>query len=91
ALYVPLESLHSQGDSLTYVFLRDGSKQEVQLGQSNANEAVVLLGLREGEDVYLSVPEGKQDKPVKLLEQLNGKRKKKESDSTTRTTAQNLN
>ncbi|HAC25273.1 MAG TPA: RND transporter, partial [Cytophagales bacterium] len=72
ALYVPLESLHSQGDSLTYVFLRDGSKQEVQLGQSNANEAVVLLGLREGEDVYLSVPEGKQDKPVKLLEQLNG-------------------
>lgn len=91
ALYVPLESLHSQGDSLTYVFLRDGSKQEVQLGQANANEAVVLLGLREGEDVYLSVPEGKQDKPVRLLEQLNGKRKKKESDSTTTTTAQNLN
>jgi multidrug resistance efflux pump len=48
ATYVPLETLHSQDDSITYVFIKDGLgiiKQEVQLGDNNMNEAIILAGV----------------------------------------------
>jgi HlyD family secretion protein len=80
-VYVSLESLHSDNDSVTYVFKKDGLKvvkQEVQVGELNANDAVVKLGLALGENVYLSVPKGYEEDEVRLLPQLNGKRKKKE-------------
>jgi len=59
ALYIPLEAVHTQGDSVTYVFRKDGNglvRQQVKLGQTNENEVVVLEGLREAQEVYLSVP-----------------------------------
>lgn len=70
ALYIPLEAVHSQGDSLTYVFKTDGSglvRQQVKLGQTNENEVVVLAGLKDTEEVYLSVPKDGDRKELVLL------------------------
>jgi HlyD family secretion protein len=81
AVYVSLESLHSENDSVTYVFKQNGLnvvKQEVQVGETNSNDAVIKLGLAAGDKVYLSVPAGQEDEEVSLLKELNGKRKKEE-------------
>ncbi len=70
ALYIPLEAVHTQGDSLTYVFKTDGGglvRQQVQLGQTNENEVVVLAGLKETEEVYLSVPKDGDRQELVLL------------------------
>ncbi len=70
-LFVPVESLHSQGDSISYVYKKAGLgivKQEVFLGQSNSDEVVILKGLDEDDVVYLSDPEGMEDEKVKRLE-----------------------
>jgi HlyD family secretion protein len=81
ALYIPLESLHSQYDSITYVFKKNGLntvKQEVVVGETNANDAVILAGLKLEDKIFLSVPSDMEDQKVELLEQMSGKRKKKE-------------
>ena len=84
ALFIPLECLHSQADTITYVFKKEGSKiikQEIMVGDTNANDVVILGGLTESDKVYLSVPSGKDDDEINLLKQMNGKRKKvKEED-----------
>lgn len=88
--FVPLESLHAQHDSITYVFKKDGiriSKQEVVVGETNANEAVIVAGIKAGEEVYLSVPAGKEDDEVALLPERNGKRLKKEGAESEKKTA----
>ena len=64
-LYIPLESLHSQGDSLNFVFKKTGLtmvKKPIKIGAINENFVVVLSGLSEGEEVLLSTPE----KPEKI-------------------------
>ncbi|WP_291783284.1 efflux RND transporter periplasmic adaptor subunit [Cecembia sp.] len=73
-VYVPLEALNSQADSINYVYLKSGKKQEVKLGISNTNDVVVELGLNEGDVVYLSTPDWSGRTAVNLLEELNGKR-----------------
>ena len=58
ALYIPLETIHTQ-DSLTYVFARRGGRtvrQEVHLGLLNENEAIVEDGLSMEDRLYLSLP-----------------------------------
>lgn len=83
ALFVPLEALHSHMDSITFVYKREGLnivKQEVVMGETNANEAVILAGLGEGDRVFLSVPSGQGDKAIDLLPEMNGKRKKKQEE-----------
>jgi HlyD family secretion protein len=80
-LYIPLECLHSQYDSITYVFKKEGlvtTKQEVMIGETNANDAVILAGLQEGNKLFLSVPTGFENDEIKLLPEMNGKRKKPE-------------
>jgi HlyD family secretion protein len=80
-MFIPLESLHTQNDSITYVFKKDGInilKQEVILGETNSNEAVVIAGLQPDEKIFLSLPAGMENDKVKLLPQLDGKRRKKE-------------
>lgn len=82
-LYVPLESLHNYQDSITYVFKKSGIntvKQEVIVGATNANDAVLLGGLSESDRVFLSVPAGLEDQKIELLPELNGKRKKKDKE-----------
>ena len=81
ALFIPLETLHNHFDTLTFVYKKDGIntiKQEVIIGETNANDAMILGGLDEGERIFLSVPEGLEDNDFRLLPQMKGKRKKKE-------------
>ncbi|MEX1240950.1 MAG: HlyD family secretion protein [Cyclobacteriaceae bacterium] len=83
ALFVPLECMHSFNDTVTYVFKREGLniiKQEVVMGETNANDAVILTGLEEGDRVYLSLPAGQEEKDIRLLPEMNGKRKKQEEE-----------
>lgn len=57
-LYVPLECLHPEG-SQTFVYKKDGGqivKQQVQVGETNENEATIVQGLSEQDRVFLSVP-----------------------------------
>lgn len=56
-LYIPLEAVHSN-DSMTYVHLKNNTKQVVVLDESNENEIIVEAGLQAGDKVLLSVPEG---------------------------------
>jgi multidrug efflux pump subunit AcrA (membrane-fusion protein) len=70
-LLVPLEAVHNQGDSLTYVFQKNGfatQKQEVALGPKGDDLVVVTEGLAENDVVYLSIPNNADEKPVSLLE-----------------------
>ena len=77
-LSIPLEALHSYADSISYVYLSDGlnyRRQEIKIGKTNANAAVIELGLEEDDNVYLSMPNGKTElSDISLLEELNGKR-----------------
>ncbi len=83
ALFVPLESLHNHADSVTYVFKKDGMKsvkQEVVIGLTNANDAVILSGLAAGERVYVSIPSGMEDESINLLPEMQGKRRKEKEE-----------
>ncbi len=58
ALSIPLECVHTEGTT-TFVFKRDGGsivKQEVKLGQVNESAAVVLAGIDQKDQLYLSSP-----------------------------------
>ncbi|MBT28692.1 MAG: RND transporter, partial [Thalassobius sp.] len=51
-LFVPLECLHNQGDSITYVYKKNGLntvKQEVLVDKTNDNEAVIVQGVKEND------------------------------------------
>jgi len=77
ARYVPLECLHSKNDSITYIFKKEGLsvvKQEVQIGDNNMNEVVILNGANEGDRLYLSMPSGYEDDEIRLLPEMDGKR-----------------
>ena len=56
-LYIPLEAIHSN-DSMTYVYMKNNTKQVVVLDESNENEIIVEAGLAAGDKILLSVPEG---------------------------------
>lgn len=77
-MFVPLECLHSLADSITYVYKREGLntvKQEIMLGETNTNDAVILAGLSQNDRLYLSLP-SKITGDVRLLPEMDGKRKK---------------
>jgi multidrug efflux pump subunit AcrA (membrane-fusion protein) len=81
-IYIPLESLHSSHDTVTYVFKRAGMaivKQEVSVGETNANDAIITGGLSEGDRVLLSLPQGLENQDIELLPELKGKRKKQDA------------
>lgn len=83
-LYIPLECLFNQDDSITYVFKKSGLntvKQEVKTGEANRNEVIIEAGLNAGDEVYLSRVEGMNDESVKLLPELDGHRGKDKNDS----------
>ena len=69
-LFIPLEAVHSQEDTLVYVYKKSGwrlSKQEIRIGKRNENFVIVTSDLEEGEDVLLSTPEDRTDMTVELL------------------------
>lgn len=61
-LFIPLEALHS--DSLNFVYKSDNGKivrQEVMIGQTNDDEVIIVHGLKEGDEILLSIPENGGD------------------------------
>jgi len=57
-LSIPLECVHTEGTT-TFVFKKDGGsvvKQEVKLGQMNESASIVLAGITEKDQLYLSSP-----------------------------------
>lgn len=67
-LSIPLEAVHTQ-DSTTFVYVKDGSiyKQEVKLGLQNDNAAVVLQGVNEKDEIFLSPPPDAADLKLRSL------------------------
>lgn len=57
-LNIPLECVFATSDSIPFVYTRAGNRQVVVLGESNENNVIVEQGLKEGERIYLSTPEG---------------------------------
>jgi hypothetical protein len=83
-LHIPLECLHSQSDTITYVFRKEGIKtvkQEVKVGDTNSNDVVILAGLDENDKVFLSIPGDMDEEEVQLLPEMNGKRKKQNEET----------
>ena len=69
-LFIPVECIHSQGDSITYVYRKSGlsyTKQQIKTGITNSDETIVLEGLSEGDVLYLSDPPGREGKNIELL------------------------
>lgn len=56
--FIPLEALHNE-DSLTFVYTTTHKKQIVVTGASNENFIIIEQGLKEGDEVYLSLPENR--------------------------------
>ncbi len=46
--YIPLESVQTGTDSIPFVYLKNGSKQIVVLGESNENSVVIEQGVEPG-------------------------------------------
>lgn len=70
ALFIPLECLHREGEKLSYVFVKQGTrilKKQVRIGKSNDNEVLILEGLEAEEKVFLSVPEKAEQKEIIYL------------------------
>jgi hypothetical protein len=82
-LFIPLEGLFNYNDSITFVYKKEGlrtTKQEVEVGETNANEAVILAGLSSGDKVFVSTPLGLENVPVNLIPEMDGKRLRKETE-----------
>lgn len=56
-LYIPLESVQAGTDSIPFVYMKNGNRQVVLLGESNENSVIIEQGLKEGDQLYLSTPE----------------------------------
>jgi HlyD family secretion protein len=54
--FIPLESVQAGPDSIPFVYLKNGTRQVVVLGESNENNVVIEQGLLPGVQVYLSSP-----------------------------------
>ncbi len=59
--YIPLESVQAGPDSIPFVYLKNGNKQIVVLGESNENNVIVEQGITPGTQVYLSTPENAEN------------------------------
>lgn len=71
-VYLPLDAVNVENDSINYVYLKNGTKQEVKLGKANANDVVVEMGLNPGQEVFLSTPIWSKEKDVRLIAELDG-------------------
>ncbi|MDL5512321.1 RND transporter [Arenibacter sp. M-2] len=68
-LMIPLEAVFSQ-DSISFVYAKSGlsiDKKEIEMGESNLDVVIVKKGLNENEVVYLSKPEGLEEKGILSL------------------------
>ena len=58
--YIPLESVQTGADSIPFVYLKNGNKQIVVLGESNENNVIVEQGIDPGVELYLNTPESQR-------------------------------
>ncbi|MEZ4970688.1 MAG: RND transporter [Flavobacteriaceae bacterium] len=68
-LMVPLEAVFTK-DSISFVYTKSGlsiDKKEIEMGESNLDLVIVKKGLTENEVVYLSKPEGLEEKSIMSL------------------------
>jgi multidrug efflux pump subunit AcrA (membrane-fusion protein) len=68
-LMVPIEAIFSK-DTISYVYVKSGfsvSKKQVELGDSNNEDVIVLKGLTEKDVVYLNKPDGYDDAKIATL------------------------
>lgn len=62
-LSIPLETIHTD-DSITYVYKKNGSsavKQQVAVGITNDDYAVIEDGVAKEDELYLSIPDGAEE------------------------------
>ena len=55
--YIPLESVQAGTDSIPFVYLKNGNREVVVLGESNENNVIIEQGLEPATQIYLSTPE----------------------------------
>lgn len=70
-LSVPIECVYAT-DSLSYVIKKSGIgvvKQEVKVGKNNAIDIIILEGVEEGEELYLSPPADMHEKTITRLKE----------------------
>lgn len=56
-VYIPLECVHAESDSLQYVYKKNKTRQVVILGEVNDKNVIVKEGLEEGTQLFVVVPE----------------------------------
>ncbi|HOO99956.1 MAG TPA: efflux RND transporter periplasmic adaptor subunit [Bacteroidales bacterium] len=64
--FIPLESVQAGSDSIPYVYMKNGTKQIVVLGESNENHIIVEQGINPGDQLFLNTPE-EPERYTKLL------------------------
>lgn len=64
--YVPLEAVHITADSISFIYMKNGTKRIVLLGENNENMVVIQKGINAGEVFYLNTP-GNADKFNKVV------------------------
>lgn len=55
-IYIPLESVQAGSDSIPFVYMKNGDKQVVVLGEANENNVIIEQGLEPRAQLYLSTP-----------------------------------
>ena len=78
-MFVPLETIQSD-DSIPFVYTTKGAKQIVVLGPSNENEVIIEHGLEAGDEIYLTVPDDKDNYKLRGEELIEIIKKKKEQE-----------
>jgi len=78
-MFVPLETIQSD-DSIPFVYTTKGAKQVVVLGPSNENEVIIEHGLEVGDEIYLTVPDDKDNYKLRGEELIEIIKKKKEQE-----------
>jgi hypothetical protein len=64
-IFIPLESVQAGADSIPFVYLKNGTRQVVVLGESNENNVVIEQGLGIGAQIYLNTPEKAEEFKLK--------------------------
>lgn len=84
-IFAPIEAVFSN-DSLSYVYLADGSeiRQIIETGEQNENFVVICQGLTEGQQIYLNEPEDAEDYKLKGMEIYEDILRKKAADKAKR-------
>ena len=56
-VYIPIECVQVGADSIPFIYLKNGTKQIVVIGETNENNVIIEQGLSENTLIFLSTPE----------------------------------